>query len=70
QKVRAGFLDLAKRHPARIKVIPSRASKETVARAVARIVAPVLKRAHRADHLTTLARAASSHATQVHHALR
>ncbi|MCE7979302.1 MAG: dTMP kinase, partial [Nitrospira sp. NTP1] len=55
---------------ARIKVIPSRASKETVARAVARIVAPVLKRAHRADHLTTLARAASSHATQVHHALR
>ncbi|HNA87513.1 MAG TPA: dTMP kinase, partial [Nitrospira sp.] len=70
QKVRAGFLDLAKRHPARIKVIPSRGSKETVARAVARIVAPALNRIHRADHQTAKPRATSSHTTQVRHALR
>jgi dTMP kinase len=42
RKVRAGFLDLAKRDPARIKIIPSRAAKEAVARAVVHAVAPLL----------------------------
>ncbi len=70
QKVRAGFRDLATRHPARIKVISARASKETVARAVARIVAPVLKLVHRADHQTATPRTTSSRARQVRHALR
>lgn len=70
QKVRAGFLDLAKRHPARMKVVPARASKETVARAVARIVAPILSRVPRADNETETPRSTSSHVTQVRHAIR
>ncbi|ULA66686.1 MAG: Thymidylate kinase [Nitrospira sp.] len=70
RKVRSGFLDLAKRHPTRMKVVPARASKETVARAVARIVAPMLHRVHRADSHTAAPHAATSHAAQVHHALR
>ena len=70
RKVRSGFLDLAKRHPTRMKVVPARASKETVARAVARIVAPMLHRVHRADTHTAAPHAATSRAAQVHHALR
>jgi len=48
RKVRAGFLDLAKRDPKRVKIIPARAAKDLVARSVAQIVAPVLNRHHRA----------------------
>lgn len=71
QKVRAGFLDLAKHHPARIKVIPARASKETVARAVARIVAPMLDRMiRRQDSASTATRTRPPRTTQVRHALR
>lgn len=68
--VRAGFLDLARRHPARMKVIPARASKEAIARAVARIVDPILHRVHRTHTRTAPSRHPSSHATQVRHALR
>ena len=70
QKVRAGFLDLAKRHPARMKVVPARASQEIVARAVTRIVAPLLHRVHRIDHRAAKPRTASVDTTQVRHALR
>lgn len=71
QKVRAGFLDLAKRHPTRIKVVSARASKETVARAVARTVTPMLDKIRRrtarnrpaADRL-------SPQTSQAHHAVR
>lgn len=70
QKVRAGFLDLAKRHPARMKVVAARASKETIARAVARIVAPILSRSPRADNQIGTRRSTSSRMTQVRHALR
>ena len=70
QKVRAGFLDLAKRYPARMKVVPARASKEAVARAVARIVAPLLNRVHRTDAQTATPRSTPSHHTQVRHAAR
>lgn len=47
RKVRAGFLDLRKRDPRRVKVIPARAAKELVARSVAQTIAPVLSRHHR-----------------------
>ncbi len=69
-KVRAGFLDLAKRHPTRMKVVPARASKETVARAVARIVVPMLSQVRRADNETVMPRTQSSRTTQARHALR
>ncbi len=42
RKVRAGFLDLAKQHPKRIKVVSAGSAQDTVARTVAHIVAPVL----------------------------
>lgn len=70
QKVRVGFLDLAKHHPKRMKVVPSRASKETVARAVARIVAPMLSQVRRVEYETATPRAQSSRTTQARHALR
>ncbi len=70
QKVRAGFLDLAKRHPKRMKVVSSRASKETVARAVARIVAPMLSQVRRVEHDTTTPRTQSPPPTEARHALR
>ncbi|WHZ20953.1 MAG: Thymidylate kinase [Nitrospira sp.] len=71
RKVRAGFLDLAKREPARIKIIPSRAAKETVARAVAQTVAPWLSK-----HLRGATKHSPSsdtpipHRSQARHALR
>lgn len=70
QKVRAGFLDLAERHPARMKVVAARGSKETVARAVSRIVTPMLNRLHRAGRQAATRPSLSSRARQVHHALR
>lgn len=42
EKVRAGFLDLAKRDPRRMKVIPASAARDKVARIVARTLAPIL----------------------------
>ncbi|MDR4479761.1 MAG: dTMP kinase [Nitrospira sp.] len=71
QKVRAGFLDLAKRHPTRIKVLSARTSKETVARAVARVVAPMLGRVRRLadDHKSALD-SPSPRRSQARHALR
>ena len=69
-KVRAGFLDLAKRHPKRMKVVPSRASKESVARAVTRIVAPMLTQVRRAENNTPVPRTHSPRTTQARHALR
>lgn len=44
RKVRAGFLDLAKRDPKRMKIIPARAASDTVARAVAQTVGQMLSR--------------------------
>lgn len=42
RKVRAGFLDLAKQHPGRMKVVPAGSAQETVARTVTHIVSPML----------------------------
>ncbi len=71
QKVRAGFLDLVKRHPKRIKVVSARASKETVARAVARIVAPMLSKIRRGtDNNRPAAGRPSPQKSQARHALR
>ena len=70
QKVRAGFLDLAKRHPARVKVVSARASKETVARAVARVVTPLLDRMiRRLDSRSAMTRT-KPRTSQARHALR
>ena len=44
RKVRAGFLDLAKRNPGRMKVVPAGATQEAVARAVALTIAPMLSK--------------------------
>ncbi|MCS6290516.1 MAG: dTMP kinase [Nitrospira sp.] len=71
QKVRAGFLDLAKRHPTRIQVLSARAPKETVARAVARAVRPLLGHIRRSiDHTRPAASRPSSQKSQVRHAIR
>ncbi len=69
-KVRAGFLDLAKRHPTRMKVVPARASKETVARTVARIVTLILSQVRRVEHETATPPAPSPRTIQARHALR
>lgn len=50
EKVRAGFLDLAKQDPRRMKVIPAGAAREKIARAVALTLAPML------DDYSSLAR--------------
>jgi len=70
QKVRAGFLDLAKRHPARVKVVSARASKETVARAVARVVTPLLDRMIRRQDSRSAMTRTKPRTSQVRHALR
>lgn len=71
RKVRAGFLDLAKRHPKRMKVIPARAAKETVARAVAQVVAPMLNAVRRRPEEDSRSpRNSSPRLSQAHHALR
>ena len=71
QKVRDGFLDLAKRDPARIKVLSARASKESVARAVARAVTPMLGKIHRGvGHNRPAASRPASQKSQVRHAVR
>jgi dTMP kinase len=69
-KVRAGFLDLATRHPKRMKVVPARASKETVARAVTRIVAPMLSRVRQAMNEAAGSRTSSPRTPKARHALR
>ncbi len=70
QKVRAGFLDLAKRHPARVKVVSARASKETIARAVARAVTPLLDRMIRRQDSRSAMTHTKPRTAQVRHALR
>lgn len=71
RKVRAGFLDLAKRAPERIKIIPAGAAKEAVARAVAQAVAPLLDRRRRhAMPRGSSPDGRSSRTGRVHHALR
>ncbi|MFZ1764037.1 MAG: dTMP kinase, partial [Nitrospira sp.] len=71
QKVRAGFLDLAKHHPKRIKVLSARTSKETVARAVARAVTPMLGHIRRGvDHNRPAASRPSPQKSQARHAIR
>jgi dTMP kinase len=71
QKVRAGFLDLAKHHPTRIKVVSARASKETVARAVARAVTPMLNKIRRsAARNRPAADRLSPQTSQARHAIR
>jgi dTMP kinase len=71
RKVRAGFLDLATRHPKRMKVIPARAAKETVTRAVVRVVAPMLNAIRRrTDHDAPSPHNSSPRMSQAHHALR
>jgi len=71
QKVRAGFLDLAKHHPKRIKVLSARTSKETVARAVARAVTPMLGHIRRGiDHNKPAASRPSPQKSQARRAVR
>lgn len=70
QKVRAGFLDLAKRHPRRVMVVSARASQDSVARAVARIVSPMLNRLREQDGRSAAPRATPPRTSQVRHALR
>ncbi len=71
RKVRAGFLDLAKRHPRRMKVVSARAAKDAVARAVAQAVAPMLN-THRpiVAEDSPSPRKPSPHTSQARHALR
>ena len=71
RKVRAGFLDLAKRDPRRMKVIPAGAVQDAVARAVAHTVAPMLSKHRRSiaeDQPSP--RAPSPRLSQARHALR
>lgn len=71
QKVRGGFLDLAKRHADRIKVLSARTSKETVARAVVRAVTPMLSNMHRGmDRDRPATGRPSLHKLQAPHAIR
>lgn len=70
QNVRAGFLDLAKRHPRRVKIVSARASRDAVARAVARIVTPMLNRLRRQDAGSAAPRTKPPRTSQVRHALR
>ncbi|HNL91084.1 MAG TPA: dTMP kinase [Nitrospira sp.] len=70
QKVRAGFLDLAKRHPRRMHIVSARASQETVARAVIRTVAPALSRLRGQHGRPATPPATPPRTTQVRHALR
>lgn len=68
RKVRAGFLDLAKHHPSRMKVVPAGAAKDAVARTVTHIVAPMLSRRTAGDSPSP--RNLSPRASQARHALR
>lgn len=70
QKVRAGFLDLAKRHPRRIKIVSARASQDRVARAVARIVSPMLNRLRQQNGRSAAPAMKPPRTSQVRHALR
>ncbi len=70
RRVRAGFLDLAKRHPRRIQIVSARASRETVARSVTRIVTPLLDRPGRENSRSAASRLQPSRTSQVRHAVR
>jgi dTMP kinase len=71
RKVRAGFLDLAKQHPQRMKVISAAAAQDRVARAVTHTIAPILNRyRRRAVEDSMRSRQPSFHSSQVRHALR
>ena len=72
RKVRAGFLDLAKRDPRRMKVVPAGAVQDAVARAVAHTVAPDAQQApppHSGRPAVTTCTLTSS-SSQARHALR
>ncbi len=70
-RVRSGFLDLARRAPTRVTVISAQPSKEAVARAVDRAVAPLLAKHSRVDASTAPALHPSpSRARQARHAVR
>jgi dTMP kinase len=71
RKVRAGFLDLAKHNPRRIKVISATADRDRVAGAVRQIIAPILNAYQRpvgGDSLKSRRRSPS--ASQARHAIR
>ncbi len=71
EKVRAGFLDLAKRDPGRMKVIPAGAAREKIARIVTLTLAPLLNERHpplAQDPPPRQQRSAP--ASRTHHALR
>jgi dTMP kinase len=70
RKVRAGFLDLAKQHPTRIKVVPAGSAQDTVARTVAQIVGPVLSTYRRAAENSSSPRKPVPRASQAPHAIR
>lgn len=71
RKVRAGFLDLAKHHPRRIKIIPAEAAQDRVAHAVTQTIEPILNTYRlRATENSWLSRGLSHGASQGRHALR
>jgi len=70
RRVRAGFLDLAKRHSRRVKIVSARPSQESVARAVASIVSLMLNRLGRQDAGSPAPRTKPPRTVQVRHALR
>ncbi|MCC2641993.1 MAG: tmk [Nitrospira sp.] len=69
RKVRAGFLDVAKRDPKRVKIIPARAAKDSVARSVVQAIAKVLNRRHDVTEESTPGRQAP-YITEAGHAIR
>ena len=71
RKVRAGFLDLARQNPRRMKVVPAGSAQDTVARTVVHIVAPLLSTYRRrvAGHSPS-ARNPILRTSQARHAIR
>lgn len=70
-KVRAGFLDLAKHNPRRMKVIPAAAAQDRVARAVTQTIMPILNTYRRhAGEDSVILRQPSPRASQARDALR
>jgi dTMP kinase len=71
RNVRAGFLDLAKHHPRRMKIIPAKAAQDRVARAVTQTIEPILNTYRlRAMKHSLLSHGPSQRASEDRHALR
>ena len=71
RKVRAGFLDLAKHHPKRMKIISAATAQDRVARAVIQTITPILNMYRgRASQNSLRSDKPSPPAAQVRHALR